>query len=54
MANTKGGNFIFYCTYLPPNEKHNYRLQELIQKLKLLRYKNNIFIFSIIWRFKYE
>ena len=41
MANTKGGNFILFCTYLPPNEEHNYRLQELIQRLKLLRYKYN-------------
>ena len=41
MANTKGGNFILFCTYLPPNEEHNYRLQELIQKLKILRYKYN-------------
>ena len=41
MANTKGGNFILFCTYLPPNEEHNYRLQGLIQKLKILRYKYN-------------
>jgi len=38
MANTKGGNFILF---LPPNEEYNYRLQELIQRLKLLRYKYN-------------
>ena len=42
MANIKGVNFIIYSTYLPPNEEYNYRLQELIQRLKLLRYKYNI------------
>ena len=41
MANTKGRNFIIYSTYLPPNEEYNSRLQELIQRLKLLRYKYN-------------
>ena len=41
LRNTKRGNFILYCTYLPPNEEHNYRLQKLMQKLQLLRYKYN-------------
>ena len=54
MANTKGRNFIIYSTYLPPNEEYNSRLQELIQRLKLFRYKYNNFNFNIIWRIKYE
>ena len=41
MANIKGGHFIIYSTYLPPNEEHSYRLDELIQRLKLFRYKYN-------------
>ncbi len=41
MANTKGGNFIIYSTYLPPNNEHSYRLQELIDRLILLRRKYN-------------
>ena len=41
MANTKGGNFIIYSTYLPPSDEHAYRLQELIRRLKLLRSKYN-------------
>ena len=24
MANTKGGNFIIFSTYLPPNEEHSH------------------------------
>ena len=52
MANTKWGNFIIYSTYLPPNNEYTYRLQELIDRLKILRIKyNNL---SIIQRFKYE
>ncbi len=39
MTNTKGGNFIIYSTYLPPNNEYTYRLQELIDRLKLLRRK---------------
>ena len=41
MTNTKGGNFIIYSTYLPSNNEHIYRLQELINRLKLLRRKYN-------------
>ena len=52
MANTKWGNFIIYSTYLPPNNEYTYRLQEIIDRLKILRRKyNNL---SIIQRFKYE
>ena len=38
MANTKGGNFIIYSTYLPPNNEHSYRLQELIDS-KIIKKK---------------
>ena len=41
MKIKKDENFIIYYTYLPPNEEHNYRIQQLIQRLKLLRYKYN-------------
>ena len=41
MANTKGGNFIIYSTYLPLNNEYIYRLQELIDRLKILRRKYN-------------
>ena len=37
----KGANFIIYSTSLPPNNEHTYRLQELIDRLKLLRRKYN-------------
>ena len=33
MVNTKWGNFIIYSSYLPPNNEHTYRLQELIHRL---------------------
>jgi len=39
--------FIIYSTYLPPNEEHNYRIQQLIQRLKLLRYKYNNLILKL-------
>ena len=41
MVNTKGGNFMIYSNYIPPNNEHTYRFQELIDRLKLLRRKYN-------------
>ena len=37
----KRRDLIIYSNYLLPNEEQNYRLQELIQRLKLLGYKYN-------------
>ena len=37
MANTNNGNLIIYCTYIPPGNEHDNRLNELIEKLLLLK-----------------
>ena len=46
MANTNNGNLIIYCTYIPPGNEHNNRLNELIEKLLLL--KRNYHSLSLI------
>ena len=46
MANTNNGNLIIYCTYIPPGNEHDNRLNELIEKLLLL--KRNYHSLSLI------
>ena len=37
MANSNNGHIIIYCVYIPPGEEHNKRVNELIEKLLLLK-----------------
>ena len=46
MANTNNGNLIIYCTYILPGNEHDNRLNELIEKLLLL--KRNYHSLSLI------
>ena len=41
MVNTDKGNLIIYCAYIPPGEEHNKRVNELIEKLILLKRNYN-------------
>ena len=49
LVNTTKYNFIIYVTYLPPNNKHNNKISELIEKLFLLQKRYNNFKINIIW-----
>ena len=37
LVNTTKYKFIIYVTYLPPNEEHNNKISELIEKLLLIQ-----------------
>ena len=41
LVNTTKYKFIIYVTYLPPNEEHNNKISELIEKLLLLKKRYN-------------
>jgi len=41
MVNTDKGNLIIYCVYIPPGEEHKKRVNELIEKLMLLKRNYN-------------
>ena len=37
MVNATNGNLILYCIYIPPNDEHDKRVDELNEKLLLLK-----------------
>jgi len=41
LINATKYNFIIFLTYLPPNNEHNNKISELIEKLLLLRKRYN-------------